>query len=896
MATNSTSNTTRIPVTKEELEENDKTERERIKKERKEAPLFLYDKVPYPTYPIMDKNTTTTKESNLSVMAGSVYSRNKATEYRIDHYHDITNPEIPLKGLYDHKLNRVKKQYYQKLLNTECLGQHLSLFQLYYFLSVVDAHITLSYSIDVFPTPVFEFPFYFKDRPSPTLFRYARIQKVPRPEKDMMINSEDRSVTQHMDRYEIYLNQRYTVIEELRRIRLLNNDPFDGEKPNISEELLERLRRKSEEMKRRVKRKRRRRRKKYKVEKKTGIAIVNIDVIKNVEKKKKKSEKIKRKRKKKIKINKEKTMIKRKKVYNSSELEDDVIYKGNTRRKKGESDDYFTIKDFNHLSPFFSNIVKEYNRSQYSKLKRKKSLRMPHSFFQQLAYYYNLKGKKNKETKYKYKETTPPLKHKSHKELLMPNNLFVQIDNLYEKNKRIGNNILKKIKKKAKKKNDQKLTISFFKEISNVYKKKETKNKRKHKKERQLSQVKRFNRKRKSKKIRSLRISPLFLKELNKAFKASRKNKRPTRKLEGISFDATMANAVLFSNDMMAPVFPATPTDNQIPKLLKTYYYEDQFDIFIFSLRGFYKRLDWSKSPSGKVILSQWKSLILNLQKYHALNLLVINITTEQICYTDPKKKKKVMICDLSGMILANQPDRLKLLSRFVAPEVMKETKLNIHGFPFPRDKIVSFDFPVDIYALGFYVLRQIAGIEIYTRNNEYINQECFTRKCYKDFRDLFETQRMTFFGLDPMEKDEVTILKGILKSKKFLHYKMIEIALTMIAYDDFDRPSLEEVNKELEKLNRDKKEIIKKLKRELKEKLKIAKQKKKEKEEKEKQQLKENKKKMDAWKKEEDDRFKEAGEESRKLKQKSTINFIKRFLAVREKGNKARSVYKNPN
>lgn len=845
----------KIPITQEELDEDDKKVKAQIKKEEKEEPLDYYDTPPYSTYPIFDKNMTAVPSlAILPTTVGSVYLMRQGHEYRIDHYYDFLNPAIPLAGLYAHPSVIALPNYYQRQLFIETCGNKLDLEGFYYMMSILNAHVHQSYIVDSYPNPVSEFPFFFKDRPVPSMFRYARVEKIPKPDPDMIIKSTDKGVTEHIDRYEIYLHRRYTMIEELKRLRHLNFGPFMNEMPSVPGALLDAIKA-ADLLKKKppgllgkgigskglkipkvnpavlaallaaaalLASKKKKAAAAAAVAAKAAEDSKHFKNITDTVEVKTDKDKIDESEE----IDEEETEKKdEQEAEKTDDKSDKSVDKEGTSHFKGigkGDGKHYTIKSFPHLSPFFRAVVKEFNR-RHPKVKKSQDLRMPLPFFKKIAHYYAVEEKRHQKEKKMKRRKKPHKIDKSHKELTMPSELFTRIISFYDEQKNKEKAIKKKPVVKKHKTEELQMPPELFSEIALAYEKKKIKDiqfpkKRKlkllsrmSKKQRNMIKIKsQYKQKAYKHNIRknktnkrsehsiekeTLKLPASFFEEIVKVYaerKEKRKKAKKERKLLDNSFDICLATTQAKASDYYVPQIELIENvDPQIPKLVKTYYYEDDLDIYVFSIRSYHLRVNWLVVPLPDIMLQQWLSLIRNVKKYHAMGLLVINVMIDQVCYVAPGELTQLMICDTSGMMLANQPDRIKYISRFVAPEIMKDIQMNKNSFPYPKNRLVSYGYPVDVYSLGFFFLRHVVGEDIYTRNNTYTNQECYTRKCYKEFIDLLETQRMTNLGLDPMENDKIKILETVISKRKYYEWAMFDLAKTMIAYDDYLRPDL---------------------------------------------------------------------------------------------------------
>ena len=481
--------------------------------------------------------------------------------------------------------------------------------------------------------------------------------------------------------------------------------------------------------------------------------------------------------------------------------------------------------------------------------------------------------------------------------------IFEKIVTLYHKRKNKENPKTLLLKSLAKAYNKRKLEKrELFLSLVNSYQKNKIKHKKKNKSLTNL--FIKIVEKYKSQKKRNLK------KEKKKS--SRKKEKKKSSRKKDLSDDANSKKSSYYKNcvdffyeEKMAKKyfepFPApsrhlmfNDTTNQIPYYVKSYFHENSTEIFVVSVKKSYKKMnltsvnripkDQSEQNKGAmdIILNPMKlltlkppkkfpprepfeetmqkflSIIKNVKLYHNMNLLLIQLTVEQVYYQDFNKNKTQMIIgDISGVVSNEFPDRLKFLNRYVAPEVRNHTVMHHSGVIYAKEEKIKLDEKADIFPLGILFIRMFAGDHLVGFTTPYMDHYCKTLECYNQFMDAFENKKFValedeielerqenedFFGAlkENMEKMKKgmssksptpkklmqTVLKRKLKEKKekrfpfffmglkehekieyfveekrYWYHVLIEFCKKMIAFEPEKRPTLKEVEEFIKEL-----------------------------------------------------------------------------------------------
>lgn len=246
-----------------------------------------------------------------------------------------------------------------------------------------------------------------------------------------------------------------------------------------------------------------------------------------------------------------------------------------------------------------------------------------------------------------------------------------------------------------------------------------------------------------------------------------------------------------------------TENDFQIPRYLKSYYFSDATHYHIFSMRRFYPdyysivdRLSYQR------ILTNMKSLIRNVQMYHNMGLVLVNVSIENLgLVVDDDNRDHLIIRDIGGLMSMKNPQRLKVVDRYAAPEIIGLTDMHIYqSIHIPKDLTQTYVFnaAVDIHSLGMTFLRAFPGRELFLSKILYLNG-CKTSICYQKFQsdiDVFFREYTTLnFTKNATEEEFVTKL---FQNKEIKWYLISQLAKRMVSFNPNDRPTLEQVYKEL--------------------------------------------------------------------------------------------------
>ena len=393
-------------------------------------------------------------------------------------------------------------------------------------------------------------------------------------------------------------------------------------------------------------------------------------------------------------------------------------------------------------------------------------------------------------------------KHKKHehKSLYLPIELFKSIVRVAKKEKE-RKLMMKRSRNSFK---TLKLPLDFFKNIVLVY------NKRKMDRKLPLNLTGTFFAKiAREYALQQKRMKVTRNERINKA-SSNKRNLEGCKEVRNIESEQTIRdtyNDLEFSlneakdlkNKFKKPLMkPKYDISYKTPNLIKNYCFEDEKEIVVFSIRK-KQYISFKPKSNPRKLLKQWISVLNSLKHYHSMNYVLITINYMKFCIKK-NKRMKPFICDITGMVRANEPQRLKLVKKHIAPEVIKNIQVTAKGIMIASPEPYTYTFAADVYAIGLEFFKMLYNEEFTVEMDPYIDGLCGTLKCYNKFKPRFKEQLLRHLDLDEKETDENKIIKKAIEKKKILGYLLFDFIEKMIAFNPKDRPSVNEVIAELHK------------------------------------------------------------------------------------------------
>lgn len=266
-------------------------------------------------------------------------------------------------------------------------------------------------------------------------------------------------------------------------------------------------------------------------------------------------------------------------------------------------------------------------------------------------------------------------------------------------------------------------------------------------------------------------------------------------------FDFTMKNATATKSNYTEYVLePRYDIMDNIPQLIRSYIFEDEKDIVVVSIR---KELNMNFKPekdNPRKLVEQVISIMESMLRFNDMGYAMVNVNIKNLCIANDDNMKP-FVCDFSGMIRANQPQRIKFVNRYTAPEIMLHIQSNFNHQLFVRPGLHTFTLAVDVYAVGMEVFKLLLGDKFILFKLAYVDGECGTRKCFEEAVPIYRWQRLEGFNVDHKLTDEKLIIKEVLAKGSAYKYVIHEVVEKMLSFDPKDRPTMNAAIEEFKKL-----------------------------------------------------------------------------------------------
>lgn len=259
--------------------------------------------------------------------------------------------------------------------------------------------------------------------------------------------------------------------------------------------------------------------------------------------------------------------------------------------------------------------------------------------------------------------------------------------------------------------------------------------------------------------------------------------------------------------------------DFQFPRYIKTFFYMDRTNYYVYSMRMFYLPFDDGELATMREsdLCSALFSLAMNVYKIHKMRLVVVTPSLEHVGRIGDGRKY-VLLRDLPGLMPMTSHDYnriykspgeidyienteiLKYVDQFAPPEVLlltNSTEMKIGRMPKNLTARYAFNASVDIFTLGMTLIRstRLGGFAI--SESDYFDDNCFTRECYNEMiTDLNEDASVTF-GFPLGASREIQCQRSR-SGKMFKHYMLYWIATHMINFEPERRFNIFRVLREL--------------------------------------------------------------------------------------------------